>query len=431
MSIRRFDWTVAAAAVAVLMILSTTALPASAASQLPGQFLGEAWGSRANSAAGKLATRMGKSAYQPCPCVDTDGRILTNTADNVDGGDSYRSGKVVTTAQTDKRAALTAFAQTTSKVTNIRALGGRITAASMQAVATVSANQASINPSYAGSAITGLKVNGQPVQADPGKRINLAGFGYVVFNEARIFRSPTGVVGAQVEMMRIVITRANNLNIPVGSVITSTHASVAYTRHESANLVSSAAWGAAAHSTSSSLNNRSGRVAPAYVGCFTQGVSSGVDSNSAALAGYAGIFSAETVASRAQGQIGTAATSSQASSRVQNVNLLAGVLTADVIRGVASSRVDATGGHSSVAGSRFVNLFVLGRAIGDNVAPNTTIAIPGLGTLTLYATAKSFDSHTAHTVVDMVVLHVNQVNSRGVPAGTDITLGHAQADARR
>jgi hypothetical protein len=431
MSRKHFDWNLVAFATGILLLLSTTALPAAAASQLPGQFSGEAWGSRANAAAGSLATSMGKSAFIPCACEGTNGEVRTNTTGNVDGGDSYRSGKVVTTAQAEKRPQLRAFAQTTSKVSNVRALSGLITAQSMQAVTTVHADQSTITPSFAGSSITGLKINGQPTTVNPGQRVPLAGFGYVVFNSAHVFHSPSGIVGAQAEMMRIVITRQNDLNIPVGSVITSTHASVAYTREESTHLLSAAAWGSAAHSTSSDVTNRFGRSAPAYVGCLTRGADSATASNQVSSTSYPGALATGSVVNHAEGQISSSLTSTQATSRMENVNLFGGVLTADVIKAVSSSSVDGSGGHASFAGSKFVNLQVLGHAIGDNVAPNTTIPVPGIGSLTLYATTRSVGSNEAHSLVDMVVLHVNQANSQGIPAGTDITLAHAQANATR
>jgi hypothetical protein len=118
-----------------------------------------------------------------------------------------------------------------------------------------------------------------------------------------------------------------------------------------------------------------------------------------------------------------------ASSRLVAVNLLDGVLTADVIRGVASAKVNGSGGSTSFDGSKFVNLRVLGIEIGDDVAPNTEIALPGIGSLTLFATDASSAADEAHAGVYMVIVRIDLVNSLGLPVGTEIKIGRARADA--
>jgi hypothetical protein len=412
-----------------LVILAGTFLAQSAvaASELPGQFAGSAYGNKGNAKSGELSTRLGRAAYQGCPCHGTGGKIISNSVDDVDGGDSYRAGKVVSTAQAMKQDGMRAFAQTTSRVTNMRALGGLIKADSMYAVATVRATITSINVTPDGSAITGLRVNGHSQTADPGQRIDIPGFGYVVFYDVQ--RSGDGLTrrGIQVEMMRIVITRENDLDIPVGSVLTSAHANVAYTRLESGSVVSAAAWGSQAKSTSNDVENGFGRSAPAYLGCFGKGTSSG--SNRVESQNYPGTFSAGQVVSNVYGSVSADVATASATNRMEAVNLLDGVMTADVIKGAASATVDGLGGHTSFSGSKFVNLQIMGTAVGDSVAPNTEVSIPGLGTMTLFATDASHDADDADSSVFMVILDVTVPNSQGIPVGSQIRLAHARAGA--
>jgi hypothetical protein len=114
---------------------------------------------------------------------------------------------------------------------------------------------------------------------------------------------------------------------------------------------------------------------------------------------------------------------------MEAVNLLDGVMTADVIKGVANTTVDVLGGHTSFSGSKFVNLQIMGTPVGDSVAPNTEVPIPGLGTMTLFATEASHDADDADASVFMVILDVTVPNSQGIPVGSQIRLAHARAGA--
>jgi hypothetical protein len=415
------------ASVATLLVLAV-ATPVSAAAQLPGQFLGDAYGSKANATAGQLKTKMGRSAYQPCPCHGTDGQVRSNNVGKVDAGDPYRSGKVVSTVVAEKRSQMRAYEQTTSHVANVSALGGLITADSMDAVATVRANSTSIDPSHAGSAITGLKVNGQSRTIDPGQRIDLPGFGYVVFYNVDNFGDGTNVAGTDVDMMRIVITRNNSLDIPVGAVITTAHARAGYTRRDTATAVGAAAWGSSANSSSDRVDGDLGRTAAAYLGCFAKGTSSGTNKINGTT--YPGLISTGQTVSHVYGKVSSDVALAQSRSRIEDVNLLDGLVTADVIQGASESKVNASGGHTSFDGSKFVNLQIMGQPVGDNVAPNTTYGLPGLGSITLFATDASSTVDTARATVNMVVLHVTSTNDLGVPVGTDIKLAHARTEAQ-
>jgi hypothetical protein len=403
------------------------AVPAAAETPLKGQFSGAAWGNRANAKAGDLATRLGRAAYQPCPCHGTGGRIRSNSVNNVDAGDRYHAGKVVSTAQAEKLSGKRAFAQTTSRVTNLTALAGLIKADSMEAVATVRANSTSINVVPDGSRITGLEIDGDPTTVDPGEKVTLPGFGYAVFFDVK--RSGDGATRRKigVEMMRIVITRNNDLELPIGSIITVAHASVGYSRLETDSVVGAAAWGSEATNTSDEVKNGFGRSAPAYLGCFAQGTSSG--SNRVNSTNYPDVFATGHIVSNVDGAVSASASHARAVSRLESVDLLDGAVTANLIRGVAEANVGGSGGQTSFEGSHFVGLQVMGQALDGNVAPNTHIELPGLGELLLFATDASSDSDSARASVYMVILKITTPNPQGVPVGTEIKLGRARASA--
>ena len=415
---------VAALAVLIALVL----VPAtSAATQLTGTFRGEAWGSKGNVKAGDISTKLGRSAYLSCGCRGTNGKVRTTSVHEVDVGDIYHAGNIVSTAQGMKQPDMKAFGQMTSRITEISALDGFITADAIHAIATVRATSSSITSDTAGSAIVNLRVGGVAVSVNPGARINLPGFGYVsIYNVSR-FGNGTSVGGVQVEMLKIVIMRDNALDIPIGAVITVGHARAGYSRTQSPALLGGAAWGSTAKSVVGPIENKLGRSAAAYLGCFANGTTH--TGNQVNVTSVPHVLFAQTIKSRidATAQAGLATVS--ASSRLENVNLLDGLLTADVIRGVATATVNNAGGSTSFAGSQFVHLRVLGVAIGDNVPPNTEIAIPGIGTLTLFRTASISSADKANASVFMVILDVELPNSLGIPAGTEIRLAHGQAHA--
>ena len=81
------------------------------------------------------------------------------------------------------------------------------------------------------------------------------------------------------------------------------------------------------------------------------------------------------------GQEGDA--SVEAHSSAEQVNLLGGVVIADAVLAMSSSVLTDDVVESSAEGSSFTDLVVNGVAIDSNVAPNTRIEVPGVGTVVL------------------------------------------------
>ena len=90
------------------------------------------------------------------------------------------------------------------------------------------------------------------------------------------------------------------------------------------------------------------------------------------VAGLAGAENAFAMASGAEG-------SAESNSTLESVNLLNGLITADGVVALASSWVDGGVAGSDAEGSQLANLVVNGVAISSDVAPNTQIALPGVG----------------------------------------------------
>lgn len=96
-----------------------------------------------------------------------------------------------------------------------------------------------------------------------------------------------------------------------------------------------------------------------------------------------GVVSTGTLTVNANGTTTPTMASSDASARVENLNLLAGLVTATVAQAVSSSACDGSAAVSSDANTVFVNLVVNGTPIAGTPPPNTVIGIPGVATVTL------------------------------------------------
>ncbi|MEO6028042.1 MAG: choice-of-anchor P family protein [Candidatus Binatia bacterium] len=108
----------------------------------------------------------------------------------------------------------------------------------------------------------------------------------------------------------------------------------------------------------------------------------GLASASAAGVNAPGLATSGTIAVVTQGTTGATAADAQSTSTVEQVNLLNGLITADVVTAQSTSTCDGATASSSDQGTTLVNLVVNGNSIGSTPAPNTVIAIPN-GTVTL------------------------------------------------
>ena len=123
----------------------------------------------------------------------------------------------------------------------------------------------------------------------------------------------------------------------------------------------------------------------------------------------------------------TSAITAQASSTVQNVNVLNGLITASQVRAVANSIGTPNDATSSNA-SNFVGLRVAGTLISGSVTPNTTVKLPGLGYVVLNEQDGPSNSFAATSIsINMIDLYVTVTNSLGLSTGTRIIVAHADS----
>src|SRR5207302_7747778 len=121
-----------------------------------------------------------------------------------------------------------------------------------------------------------------------------------------------------------------------------------------------------------------------------------------------GLVSTSVLDVSTEGSIGPHSASAVSQASVDNLNLLNGFITADIVEAMSTSVSNGTTATSSAAGSGFFNLVVNGTAIDANVPPNTTIVVPMVGTVILNEEIFGGDGvHSTSLTVDMIDVMLN------------------------
>jgi hypothetical protein len=345
-----------------------------------------------------------------------------NTIGSVSVGSAFSTGVVNTTvnASIDQNGTLRSVA--TSEVNSLKIFDGLISATQLKEVSTTTHDTLGYHVSTAGTVLVSLVVLGVTIQ-NPGvnKRINLPGIGYVIVNEQTLVQKPMSTTFT-VNLLHVYVTKPNRF-AAVGTTIVMASAMSGIIMGLNGTL-SGFAYGTYSLITSHPAVVLSGPTASINLGCSgTQGV---VHANEISGINVANQFTTGTITDTAVGTTESPPVSGETTSTLAGVNVAAGLVTADTIKSDAHAQTDGIKPIVSDAGSLFVNISVAGHPeITDAVAPNTSIAIAGLGTLWL---KREYVGKNAIAIV-MVELIVNQDNSLGIPIGTDIQIGVADAGA--
>jgi hypothetical protein len=152
------------------------------------------------------------------------------------------------------------------------------------------------------------------------------------------------------------------------------------------------------------------------------------------------LVSSGTSVSDSAGTVLTSSSNSSSFARAQNVCVLpnAGVCTvsASAINSQANSASGGGRSSSDPQGTSLLGISVAGMSVSDNPPPNTTILVPGIGSVTLNeqtcdgggappcsgATSSGIRVRAIHVIV-------NNPNALGVPQGAEVIVGEAHADS--
>ncbi len=423
-----------AAAITTTLVAMAVAVGADAArgeaAELKGSFLGDAFATFANAKAGPIATELGRSALQPCPCEGTNGQTLSNTVDTIkagDNGDVLTAAATVSTVMTDKTAT-TASIQDTATITGLNMLGGLITADTIEAVANVSATETTMTASPTGSTFVNLKIAGNPISANvsPNTVIDLPGLGSVTLKKIAESGNFTHKGQILVEMLTVNVSTANSFKLPVGVNIVVAHALSGFNRTQPAAVVAGQAYATSANDAiGDDLENRIGKAALVTMGCQgTHGKTLRNDINTFSVGTLLSIGSAVSTAFGGPETDGAVA---KTTSTIEDLGLLGNIISATTITAVAKETLLDGVVTPSTAGSGFAGLTVLGVTIPITVPPNFEVLLPGLGKVVI--DEQIVPTPDGGVAVNGLHIFVTTANLLGLPVGSEIIIAHANASA--
>lgn len=402
-----------------LALLTALAFPgtATATPQAPVgtfAFTGNAYGSTARLLDGTVTS--GRTADVSLGCTDRAGISKSNTTVLTDLHPLLSTGTVTTNATTSATSTK-AQSQTNATTQGVDLLGGAITADAVVAQSTTSHTAAGFAVDETGSNLVHLRINGTPyaVTVAPNTTINLVGLGTVVLNEVK---SDIDHVGASltVNMIHVTLTVPNPL-APVGTEIIVSHAT-SDLEGPTIGAVDGRAYGTSAYVGTVAS---SGPTAVVVLPCL--GTDGSVITNTTAGVALPSLATTGLISDTAEGTVSATSENSETTSTVQSVSLLEGLVSATVVRADAHASMAGTTTTLSDAGSTFATLSVAGDpGISVNVAPNTVVPLPGIGTLYLHRVIQ--DTHRIE--VRMIELVVGP-NLLGLPVGLDVRIAVAEA----
>src|SRR5579875_3455300 len=126
----------------------------------------------------------------------------------------------------------------------------------------------------------------------------------------------------------------------------------------------------------------------------------------------------------------TTGLSVQTSEDIHNLRILGGIIAASDIHAIATSTATTTGATSTNSSS-FIGLTVAGLPVSSRPAPNTSLALPGFGSVILNEQSGPFNgANTTSISVVMMDIHITSLNSAGFAPGTRIIIAFAQSAVR-
>jgi len=155
----------------------------------------------------------------------------------------------------------------------------------------------------------------------------------------------------------------------------------------------------------------------------------GMENSDVDNAGVSNTLGAAGLTSVTTGQIDQGLVSVTASAEAADVNILNGLIVAKAVLALATSHANGTSAGSEANGSTLLNLVIGGVSYADGApAPNTRVALPGVGYVVLNEQISSGDG-VHSTSLTVIMIHVYLVNAlTGATAG-EIVVGAATSTA--
>ncbi len=311
-------------------------------------------------------------------------------------------------------------AQAEADTTGISLLGGLISAQEITAVSTTTIDaNGNFQVSATGSNFNNLIVLGHVYNGSvpANTRINLPLLGYVVLNEQ------TSNIGSSnatmtVNMIHVHISVGNLLGLQVGTEVIVSNATSGIYNELAPGIIEGGSFGS--QILGSILNSTT--TVPEVLPC--QGSNGAVATNTQVGITVPGILTSGTVVDTAESNLTQAFSSGENTSTIQGLNLLSGLITASLLRAQVDASVDDNFNITLNGQDSYIGIAVAGHPeITDDIPANTTVPLPGLGTL--YLKRIIYLSNPAGIEVRSLELAVDQNNTYGLPIGLDVIVGDA------
>lgn len=313
-------------------------------------------------------------------------------------------------------------AQALADTASISLLGGLITAQEIKAVSTTTIDSNGVfHVSASGSTVSNLVILGHVYNGSvpANTRINIPLLGYLVLNEQL-----ANIGGSQatftVNMIHLHVTSINILGLQIGTELVVSNATSGMVNVFAPGIISGESYGTQVLGPLLS----SAPTAPESLPCF--GTHGQVLTNSLASINLPSILNSGTVTDTVESNLTFSASSGQNTSTVQGLNLLNGLVTANVMRAQVFAAVNDSYNYILNGTDSFVGISVAGHPeITDSVPYNTNVSIGGLGTLYLKRIIHNMP-YPHYVEVRSLELVVNQNNSYNLPIGLDVIVGDTQ-----
>lgn len=350
------------------------------------------------------------------------GATASNTTASATVNGLITTGNVYTSQKTT---AVPGGIEVTSKstVSSVSLLGGLIKIAGVDSTNTSRA----VNGVYSYSTstvLTAIGIQGATLPASIPKNyiVTIPNVATVVLNAQWAFIDQTkGVVVNAAGVYLSLLKPYNNYNAGVQVWLTPTH-----TQMINIPGVTNATLGGIAFGTevAASVQNVASIISgpTAQLSMPLGGTNGETISNTTAGVNIPNVATLGAVKTTATGTVNDTLADSKMTAETAQVNLLGGLIKADVIRAEARVSKPSGGSLTRTASNTFLNLVVAGTPIAANPAPNTKITIANIGVVTI--NAQSFGPNVAASIGLSVVL---STAAYGLPAGAVIYVSAARA----
>jgi hypothetical protein len=342
---------------------------------------------------------------------------------------------VITTGSNSSLAPPPSTSMATSEIANVNLLGGAVTASAIKAVSQSTASAEASTYSSAGSGFVNLKINGQPItNVAPNTTVEVknplipsqviaAAYLYEETGSRSIANGEASATHS-VNMIRLVLVKPL-LGLPAGAEVIVAHAQSDVVGPACGSDVLSVSGEAFTAFVEGTLVGQT--LVGTKVGDAVLPSQGGSDSDGTP-AQLPGIVTSGTTLNTTSGTLDPNPNSTS-HSVVQGLNVLGGLVTADVLDVASSSSADGTTAGTTFAVT-FANLKVGGITVNVNVAPNTTINVPSGGGLVRVVLNEQVVNTNGTTDTEGTVnaIHVYVFNGSGLFNG-EVIVASAHSDA--